>query len=324
MSILIESAKFIGWLSGSLAGIVAILTACGYLITTANLHLLGLDLLFIDYGTEFYVRRGGNFIFFLVSVLMRRILLPLLVIAVPAAAGCFLIYLTVRHKSWFQRLGSLFTGPEKQSLVCSTACKVIVYIVLVALFAYQLTPLNISHVLYDKGPVLYDAGPAAGSQDEREMKMKEIKDINEKKEWIIQGNTVALSRHFLEILISVILAGALLSVALWVTAGFRVRILFVAPFAIMFLVYLLLLPRVYGVLMLPSEFAPVVIGTKEGIAGQESRLYLINKAGDDYVLWNAREKRLLRISKSEVKTVEIGRNRTILREPDSSSERTGT
>lgn len=43
MNILKAVAKFIGWLSGSLAGIGAILTVFGYLITIANLRLLGLD-----------------------------------------------------------------------------------------------------------------------------------------------------------------------------------------------------------------------------------------------------------------------------------------
>ncbi len=314
MNLLKEAAKFIGWLSGSVAGIVALLTACGYFITMANLHVLGLDLLFIDYSAEFYIRRGGHFFLFAALVLLEKVFLPLLTIIVPAVSAVFLVFLAVRRRSWFQHLRSRFVGTQKKAGTWTTACKVFVYILLVVLFVYQLagrldlfvTPLSISGVLYSEDMT-------GGSQEERLMK-----------EWIVKGETSKLRMHFSDVLISVILAGALLPVAWWATSGFRLRALLIAPFVIMFLVYLLLFPRVYGVLILPCEFAPVVISTKDEIpAGRGSPLYLINKGGDDFVLWNAKERKLLWIAKDEVRTVEIGRSRSILREPDRNSEKTG-
>ena len=70
-------ALFVGWLSGALAGIGAILYACGYLLSTAQLHLLGLSGL-VNYGQERYVEEGGRF---LVDVLglLGEILLNLLI-----------------------------------------------------------------------------------------------------------------------------------------------------------------------------------------------------------------------------------------------------
>lgn len=57
-------AKGIGWLSGSLAGICAILTVLGYLATMSHLHMLGMDVIAGDFNAEFQLRRGGKLHFF--------------------------------------------------------------------------------------------------------------------------------------------------------------------------------------------------------------------------------------------------------------------
>ena len=56
MNLIKEAAKFIGWLTGMLAGIVAILYAFGYLVVQTQLHLLGVDAL-LPSGREYYLRR---------------------------------------------------------------------------------------------------------------------------------------------------------------------------------------------------------------------------------------------------------------------------
>ena len=59
MSLFKGIAIFIGWLSSSLAGIVAILYASGYLVTISRLHLLGLDGLVV-HGNDYFFGKAAN------------------------------------------------------------------------------------------------------------------------------------------------------------------------------------------------------------------------------------------------------------------------
>jgi hypothetical protein len=60
MGLLKRTTVFIGWLSGSVAGLGALLYAAGYLVTRAHLHLLGLDRLLVP-GNERFIEEGANF-----------------------------------------------------------------------------------------------------------------------------------------------------------------------------------------------------------------------------------------------------------------------
>src|SRR5512136_24341 len=73
MNLIKEAAKLIGWLTGALAGIVAILYACGYLIIQTQLHLLGIDAL-LPSGREYYLQEGANFFIVTGKKLERRAL----------------------------------------------------------------------------------------------------------------------------------------------------------------------------------------------------------------------------------------------------------
>jgi hypothetical protein len=61
----------VAWLSGSLAGIGAIFYAFGYLITLANLDLLGVDLLIFRYDPTTYIHRGSDFLLLSVIIVAK-------------------------------------------------------------------------------------------------------------------------------------------------------------------------------------------------------------------------------------------------------------
>jgi len=54
-------AVAVGWLSGSLAGISAVVYACGYLITRAQLHLFGVSG-FFPLSADHFMQEGAKFL----------------------------------------------------------------------------------------------------------------------------------------------------------------------------------------------------------------------------------------------------------------------
>jgi len=107
MYVLKQIAKFIGWLSGSLAGIAAILTVCGYLITISNLNLLGLDLSILEYNPEFYLRKGGNFVFYIVNTAGEKILLPIIFVLVPLSVVLSLFLSVIKRSPLYNYINKI-------------------------------------------------------------------------------------------------------------------------------------------------------------------------------------------------------------------------
>ncbi len=60
MRLVREGAKLIGWVTASLAGMVAILYACGFLIIQTQARILGIQMLLAS-GQEYYVQEGAKF-----------------------------------------------------------------------------------------------------------------------------------------------------------------------------------------------------------------------------------------------------------------------
>ena len=260
MNILKAIAKFIGWLSGSLAGIGAIFAVCGYLITIANLHLLGLDIRILDYNTEYYLRRGGNFFFYLVSLMGEKILLPLLVIMLIVSVIFLLFYVVITKSSVYKHFVLFWNRILNIKSEYSPVFRALIFIFMVILFIYQLgprlelfiTPLKISNLLYD-----------IDETDTNALK-------SSIKRSILSGETKELAFRFYEILMSVVMAGLLLFVVWRVTLTWPLRIILVSPFVVIFILYLLFLPMVYGVLILTPEFPPIAVSSKNEMISNQS------------------------------------------------------
>lgn len=306
MNILKAVAKFIGWLSGSLAGIGAILTVFGYLITIANLRLLGLDVLILNYDAQYYLRRGGNFFFYVVGLMSEKVLLPLLAITLVLSVLCLLLYVFI-SKTFLQKyLRSLGIKAVDIKSKYLSNLRAFIFVFLVILFLFQLSPgldlfinpLKVSNLLYDV------------------MEMDNTISKNSIEYYILHGETPELKFHFCKILLFVVVAGLLLLVAWRVTSPWKLRVVLVSPFVIIFALYVLFLPMAYGVLILTAEFAPIEISSKNQMVSNQSRaFYLLNKTEKEFILWDSTSKKLFWIPTQEVKEAEILPSEPIIKRP---------
>jgi Leu/Phe-tRNA-protein transferase len=80
----------------------------------------------------------------------------------------------------------------------------------------------------------------------------------------------------------------------------------VSPFVIVFMVFLILLPMVYGVLMRPARFAHVSIESENRmLADRPAGLFLLNKTDNEFVLWDPARRQVLWIPKEGVKGARV-------------------
>ncbi|MDI6791689.1 MAG: hypothetical protein QME81_02310 [bacterium] len=304
MNIFKETAKFIGWLSGSLAGVGAILLACGYLVTQANLHLLGLDVLLFQYDNKYYLQRGASFILYAANLIIE-ILIPLACVFLTILAFLVIFYLVLtrtRLNKYFESCKfKLANLNEKLRWLHRT----LIFIVLAFLFFVHLLPgLDLLKKPLEISDLLYNTSHLTPSTEN-----------NKIKERLANGQTVELRNHFLLVLISVIEAGILLLLAWRVTSIWHLQFLMVSPFAIIFILYIILLPMVYGVLIIPIEFAPIEIKCGDKMLSNKSgtldRFRLLNKTDQEFVLWDSTEKKVFWIPKEQVESAVIRERRPL-------------
>lgn len=298
MNIFKETAKFIAWLSGSLAGVGAILIACGYLITIAKLHLLGLDFLILNYDAQYYLRRGGSF-FPDIAYEISRTFLALLLMIVLLSTIFVLLYSFLIRASSYARLKSFINKIRDHLSRHSLQYRSFVLVFLLIILLYQLlprleelfiNPLKVSNLLYD-----------VTEQQSASEKNTVIRFIEEGR-----GN-------FHHVLISVVMSGAILLIAWRVTSTLPLRVILVSPFMIVFIIYVLLLPMVYGLFRTPIEFSPIEISpTNRLVSKYSGTFYLVNKTDKEFVLWNRKNGKLLWIPKDEVSAASVGRSESFV------------
>lgn len=305
MNILKEIAAFIGWLSGSLAGIGAILYACGYLITRAHLHMLGIDALY-EYSNEHYMQEGAKF-FVVMADLAGRISLPLLVtlgavalLIALVASLIFGIWYLVRGRKglkdiWVSASAGIARFCEGRlsrwrGMSFTVALILLLYVAETELSSFSI-PLSVSDLLFRSGA---EASAGAGSTEGQVLS------------WLVSGDTESLKNSFIGSMLSVMKAGLLLLLAWRVSAPWRFRALMVSPFVIVFMVFLILLPMVYGVLMRPARFARVSIESENRmLADRPTGLFLLNKTDNEFVLWDSVRRQVLWIPAEEVKGARV-------------------
>jgi hypothetical protein len=299
MTVFREIAKSIVWLSGSLAGIVAVLIACGYLITIAHLNLLGLDTRVLKYDPQYYLERGGKFFFYILAFVSKDILLPLFLsfmVVVVVFLCCYLVLVRKLFSAGFQRLAQGLKGHVERH---ATIYRMLVLLLLLGLLFSKslpvldelyIKPLTVSNVLYDLGTadVIEDKTMAA----------------------IIQQGHI----HFNRVLFCLILATLLLYGAWKATSTLPFRMVMRSPFVIVFLTYILFLPMVYGVFIIPIEFSPIDLRMKNATLRQPAPLYLINQSPDEFIVWDCGQRELLWLPKNEVDRATIRRSEMLYRQ----------
>lgn len=297
-----EIAKFIGWLSGSVAGIAAILYACGYLASQTFLHLLGIGGL-VNYDYQTYLQRGANFLVDALGLALS-VLLPLAAAIILSGMLGYLLCLGVKRlfgeAGFAVRIKRGLAGIHKEHPLLGWGG---VYCLLLLLFFVLLfqnlelfeAPLSISGLLYDAGRM------ASVTGDHPDLKGKMAG-------WIVHQKIEDLKGHFATLMVLELSAGLLLLLAWRVTERLPFRSLLVSPFVIIFALYISLLPMVYGPLMVKIELAPVSVSMAgEAVSGKPERYYLVTATDDGFSLWRPAEKRLVWLPKRELRAIEFMR-----------------
>ncbi len=303
MNLIKEAAKLIGWLTGALAGIVAILYACGYLIIQTQLHLLGIDAL-LPSGREYYLQEGANF--FIVTGQK----LGLLLLGLVALILIFYIPIAIAAKSrkganYFARLKGKLLGIHERHKWLWQAAALLLMVVL--LFFPLVNDLDLFRAPLELSGLLHTAqgGAVAGSRSS---------DANTIGGWVIKGDIKSLDNFYYNLLMHCLFAALLVMAAQGVTSSWPFKSLIVFPFLLVFVVYLLLLPLDYVVLEKRIEFPTVtIISTFDKVSNESGTLLLLNKTDQEFILWDQAQKRALWLSRDKVVKVEIGQTQPVFK-----------
>lgn len=305
MNLFREAAKFIGWLTGSLAGIGAILYACGYILIHANLNLLGFEDL-LSYGHEYYLQEGADF-FMKIMAISSEILLSLfaflLVIILP-----FALFMIVKRRSVFPWLEKTRMQLSETSQKSSRVLKTVFIILSVLIFFHLLDNLNSSYAPLQISNLFY-----MEIQDlNGKLKNVEILSTREKISlWLVRGERRQLESHLIGLLLLVMESGVLLYWVWLLTARWRLRIVMLAPVVVVFATYATLLPMAYGVLVKEIDIFPFEPTFKGENIPALRNLYLLNKTAKEFLLWNISEKKLYWVPSSEISSAVIGSRQSL-------------
>lgn len=296
MAILKSVGVFIGWLAGSLAGVMACFYAFGYVITQVNLNLLGLDLYLFTFDPPFYLIRGATFALYLALyvVVISVVLLPVAGLALfikariarrlakPGGDGR-----VARLWRWFAARPRLLYGLGFVGLL----------LLLIGLLRWDgwawwnwgrspalIDVLRVRNLLH--GPVGADAA---------------LLDL------FAKGETARLTGYFVQA-VRGLLIGALLLYGAWRwSAAFRLRHLMRGPFVLVFVVYGVLAPLTYGVVRVPNEFSRIeIVGLENTRGAAPGHFFLLNKTDEAFLLWDALERSVLWVPVGAVRSARVG------------------
>jgi hypothetical protein len=285
-------AGLFGWFASSLGFIGAILYACGYLISTAQLHLLGLGRL-MSRSHDYYVQEGGSFLADIGSTL-AIMALPfsfMLVVAAMISLGGMMLWrkFAAGHAPWLRRR-------FRRGGVVGRMWRYVAYGVLLVVLLYRYgdprafgLPLTLSNVLF--------AAPAG----------QESSQVATVRGLLSQGDRGGLDGIFearLRICVSV---GLLLLGARFLTQNWAWRRLALAPFALMFALYLLLLPMLYGVLKSQVEFPVAMIGVSGDATkpAADQRAFLLNQDEHGVLLYLAADRTVLLRRTAQIERLDV-------------------
>lgn len=298
----------IAWLASSLGALGAILYASGYLVSVAQLHLLGLSQL-VTYSQDHYLRQGGSFFTAIGTQALidaEDFAVVLFVLAIPAMIAYVLVRWTrVGQGKWLDRAARL--GATLHPWWRGVAYAVLVYF----LFQYSGDPqsfgepLSISNLLFT-GAAQAHPGPVCPPQS-----------VDAVASLLVSGDQLSkacLTELFDQCLTTYLLVAVLLSASLAVTAPWRWRKLAVTPFVLLFLIYTVLLPMVYGVFKVETQFPIVTIQAADSSPVRTgSPTFLLNKDGQELILFDGSDRKILWVRQDWVNSIEVSGFAPILR-----------
>ena len=305
MDLLKTAATFIAWLSGSLAAIAAILYGLGFLVTLSNLHLLGLDPLVLSFEPAFYVQRGAKFTLYVVRLMFKVLLGPLVVLVIVTALLALVRKFGSADRAFARVQDAVLALAGKRD-----AWPIVAYSLLLLILLIQMLPtyanltdlLNVSDLLFE---------PADADTARYDPEARAVRDALLRRDTSDPTPAALLGTKFLFAVFFFLESAVMFWLAWWLTLRWRARALLITPFALVLAMFLVSLPMIYGVIVLPNQFATARIVTKAGREGIDGEYFLLNRTADALVLWNQREAGLLWLPLSEVETLKIGATRPL-------------
>ncbi|MEQ8965509.1 MAG: hypothetical protein RID91_06770 [Azospirillaceae bacterium] len=291
-------AGLIGWLSGSLAGVTAILYALGFVATLTHLRLLGLSPTLVPHEPTVQVARGG-----MALVHAFVLLVPTLAVLVVATA--------LGSLAW-----RLFRG-ERPATAAEATPRPVREALLAGLLIAATWAAVLAGLLGGLRPAL-----AAGDLLYRDLGALCAEGTEIVTALLRQDREALGTRHVM------VTAAALVALAAaWSCA--RIGIVRRAPARSLLLLLpavalaLLLLPMSYGVFVLRGEWSPVTVrladgetlgGTAAGETAKENEAdaLLIRNATDGVLVWLTGDRSLRWIDRRGVDWMALGRPRPVL------------
>lgn len=312
------AAGAVGWLAGSMSGVVALFYAVGFLCAKAHLNMLGIEL-FSGIAAGDYVETGAKFFYITLILLLESLfdlggaLLPVLLLCL-AVLGTLVLAVAAIHakasnvglRSLLGQWWSAFREKSRKILSAQPARCILLALVLLwagAQYRYVFAPVQITGVLHTACTEDHDQSGAALLACR-----------------IRQQEHGALRAYYAG-LAGIVFALFLVTVSLrhcyekGLAGG-----LFHFPLLVLLLIYGLVLPLTYGSLVMPNDFPRVNLTTKQNAEIQlpAGPFFLIHQSDKSLILWHGARRASYVIPASGVSTLEVIDHRSLFAEPPAS------
>jgi hypothetical protein len=296
-----ETAKFIGWLTGSIAGIGAILYAVGYITTQTHLSLLGVDS-FLQYGNDFYLRKGGNF-FIVLAIYSVRFAFTVFNLLLYYLKGswrlCLIVVVVFSIGAYFMRHSFLrVLALSRRTLldfpwIWRPFLPALVLIVTIGVLVGNMdkasAPLRVTGLLFAP------SAASPGSVESADLRAA-----------LVDHDDKVLHGCFTYVYVRFVLGILVLVAVRAITVNWRARHLVLLPFWLILLYYGFLLPAVFGVVMREAQFHPVRIVTEKTDTVQRNGDFFLLQANEQgFTLWDRGRSRVLWLRKDTTESIEV-------------------
>lgn len=307
--------NFILWLGGSLTGITALLYACGYLVTRAHLHMLGLHGL-IEYKNEYFLQEGSKFLIAIANELDSSVIA--LAKTILTGTSLILICLAVlsvwavrkMQTKWMLRMRFWFQGAWGKVKLPRLPAYGLLFVLSATGMHESLVgaqrALTIRSLLYEPfDPAICDAtGLKAALLCNRAGELEGAFEFQ-------------LFYTFFVMLVSALAWRAVMP---WRHRGWLIT-----PFLIPVAMSLMMLPMVYGALLRSQRYPVLAItSAKEPAGAVDGQIFLINLSENEFVVWNKTTRKVIWLPTTAVSHAEITGISPLFPAPGGATRRNGT
>lgn len=302
MNLLRGAAKFVGWLTAILAGITAIIYACGYFVVRAQLYLLGIDIL-LPSGREYYLQKGANFLIETgqeIGFYILGIILFALFICIPWS----IMERSNKGANYLAGIKKKLLGVQEKYLILWQGA------ILIAMVILLYYPLLYNLDVFRAPNLLSITTIEEGSEPSPNQHATNILNL------LKNDNTDDLDELYSDLIIHCLFAGFLMAMTLRITSTWPLKFVLTFPFFLVFIVYLFLLPSNFAILKKRIAFPAITIRTtfdKDESPSNSEDILLLNKTGQEFILWDRKKEKAIWIPLDKAVIVEVGQVKPVLK-----------